>query len=1409
MIYRLAAVLCLLPLIALSAPFSKYFESAGDQYITGTHGRAIVISSHSVNTLAPGDKNHTLFEWLGTGPSTLMGQAAANSVTRYFWGSDPAKWRSAVPHFASVRAQNLYARTDVVYYFHGENLEFDVELQPHADASQLRLWTPGVKPWLTTNGDLNLSIDGLTYQLQRPTAYQLLDSGARRAIDCRYMLNDKGEIKFRLGTYDPNRKLIIDPVVDFFTYLSGSGTDQIEALGTDPAGNVIVAGVTTSTDFPGGGAPANSASIFVTKLNSTGTSLAFTTILGSLQQFEPYNLYQILSVTALAVDSDGSIFVAGNAFSSDFPITPGAWQQNSVGGYVTRLDSNGKLVYSTFLGPQGWGLVAQRMQVRSGIAYLAGYVSAPEFFGTSGAFQRSVSGSSDLFAVALAADGSAPIFATAIGGSGQETLSDMTLDASGNMVLVGSSTSQDFPLTQNALPYSPPSGDAAEAILVRLDPTGSKLVSSTWLGTSNVNAVGLAADGGLVIAGASALPSGLISGAAHHTANPAGTTSPGYVVKFPPGSNQPEWTTDLSGTLTGSISFDPVGNLYFSGGTLVSGGALSIYTGYGVSKLSSDGSILLYSSEIPGAFSARPPIAVKGTTVYFAGYTTSTSLPTTPGVLQPQPSPKTSSATFPSQYAPTSGFAGALDLSGFNGGNFFIAPPSIPTGLTWRIGEPAPNPLVVPIATVGQVGQIDVTPSQRLSATLAAPPATGIDVNVNTAQTVAGTFQESVTVQAPAIPNSSVTFPVPITIQPQVSFDLAMSQITFHYRQGQQRLPAQVAITTQFGTENFNFTVVASATWLSGYVNQTYGQSPVTLTVNTGDQPPGTYTGTLTIGLANLVNPTRVIQVTYIVDPPATIQVSTMYLTLHVVRGQPVTPLTVNVTGSVPGVEWQIYPGGYGWLQITQTTTVTPGQIIVSADSTSAPTGYYSVEIAVQGENHQLVYVYLSVDVSSGAPIDVLPASISVEYIRGSQLPYQPPTLTILTPNQGVVQISADQPWITAPLGPWQTPDALTFTFDTTLPEGVYHGNLTVAAGSAKVVVPITWMLYDDPHFVFSPSSFNFQYQIGGPLPASQQLQISTPTILQEYFSASLTDYPSFLSASPQGGTTPATIAVTVNPAGLAAGVHKTNLSIGNAYPYAQPNILIPVTLTVTPNPNAPAATLAKAVDAASYLGGAVAPGEVLVLFGSALGPSTLAQAQPDANGFPTSLDGWTVSFDKFPAPILYASANQTAVMVPFEIAGQATTSITISNGGPASTPLVAPVASVNPGVFTADASGGGLAAAVNVAADGSITPNTQATPVHAGGIVTFYVSGLGATTPIMLDGSLASSPLAKLNGAVEVFLGGVQAQVLYAGPAPGEIAGLTQINIQVPSGVPSGMVPLLVTAGGAASQPGANLAIQ
>jgi uncharacterized protein (TIGR03437 family) len=239
-----------------------------------------------------------------------------------------------------------------------------------------------------------------------------------------------------------------------------------------------------------------------------------------------------------------------------------------------------------------------------------------------------------------------------------------------------------------------------------------------------------------------------------------------------------------------------------------------------------------------------------------------------------------------------------------------------------------------------------------------------------------------------------------------------------------------------------------------------------------------------------------------------------------------------------------------------------------------------------------------------------------------------------------------------------------------------------------------------------------------------------------------------------------------------------------------------------------PALPAAGAVNAASYAPGAVAPGEIVSLFGTAIGP---------ANGAPleltnpvlvaNALAGVHVLFDGVPAPVLYASAGQVNVVVPYAVAGESNTVVQVEYLGALSAPVSLPVAATAPAIFTLNASGTGPGAILN-AADESV--NSAANPAAPGDWVSIFATGAGASTPAGVDGLLASGPSYPPNGAVSVTIGGLLCGLNYAGAAPGLVSGVVQINAQIPSTVtPGDSVPVQITVGAASSQPGVTMAVK
>ncbi len=229
------------------------------------------------------------------------------------------------------------------------------------------------------------------------------------------------------------------------------------------------------------------------------------------------------------------------------------------------------------------------------------------------------------------------------------------------------------------------------------------------------------------------------------------------------------------------------------------------------------------------------------------------------------------------------------------------------------------------------------------------------------------------------------------------------------------------------------------------------------------------------------------------------------------------------------------------------------------------------------------------------------------------------------------------------------------------------------------------------------------------------------------------------------------------------------------------------------------------AVSGATALTGAFAPGEIVVIYGSNLGPSQLTGLQVSGNKVTTSLGGTQVLFNGTAAPIVYTSANQVSAVVPYTMAGQNSVPLVVSYNGQRTAPVNVSITDTAPGLFTANLSGKGNAAVLNQ--NGSV--NSAANPAHRGEIIVLYATGEGVTNPTGIDGQVAVAVYPKPQAPVAVRIGGQPAVVQYAGAAPGFIAGAMQINAQVPDGVLPGNVPVQIVVGNNASRSEVTIAVQ
>ena len=238
----------------------------------------------------------------------------------------------------------------------------------------------------------------------------------------------------------------------------------------------------------------------------------------------------------------------------------------------------------------------------------------------------------------------------------------------------------------------------------------------------------------------------------------------------------------------------------------------------------------------------------------------------------------------------------------------------------------------------------------------------------------------------------------------------------------------------------------------------------------------------------------------------------------------------------------------------------------------------------------------------------------------------------------------------------------------------------------------------------------------------------------------------------------------------------------------------------------APPSAVTQISNGASNVAGSIAPGEIVVLNGFTIGPSPLAAAAiPAAGTAATSVGATSVTFNGVPAPILYSSASATSAVVPYEVSGASTAQVVVTYKSQPSSAFTAQVVSSAPGIFTSTESGSGQIVAVNP--DNSI--NSSSNPAAAGSAVLLYATGEGATDPAGQDGVITTDFFHTPLASVSLTIGGKPATVVFAGSAPGMIAGVLEVEAIVPAGAGTGAVPVVLTVGSASSQTTATISLK
>jgi hypothetical protein len=527
----------------------------------------------------------------------------------YFIGRH--RWTN-IPTYSRVVYPNVYPHTDLVYYGRQAHLEYDWVLRPGASPGVIHLQIAGVSSaHLDRQGNLVLGAQGAVLRQGPPVAYQLAAAG-RQAVAARYVLTSPHNLLLKLGAYDRSRTLIVDPpVLSFSTYLGGGDDDSGWDVAVGPDGNVYVVGKTISSDFPRVGSSRTyqgGQDMFISRLNSAGTQLVYSTYLGGSGDDGAYGV---------TVDADGNAYVTGYTSSTDFP-TPNGGALPHYGGddvVVAKLDPSGTtLLYTGVFGSSaddhgraialdaarnayvtgdsadhafvvgfstsgtvlGYNVLnSNGTDQGNGIAvdssnnvWIVGETTGSSVTGSGGLQGTYGGGGKDGFVAEFAANTLTQKYFTFLGGSAADGVTSIAIDASNNIYLAGYTFSSDFP-TKN--PFHACVSGPTDAFVVKLDSSATTLTYATCLGGSGGDqAIGLGVDGAgeAIVAGITKSPDFPVPNAVQATYG--GNPQSAFVAKINAAGSGLIYGTYLGGS-TGAgangAAADAAGNAYVTGTT--------------------------------------------------------------------------------------------------------------------------------------------------------------------------------------------------------------------------------------------------------------------------------------------------------------------------------------------------------------------------------------------------------------------------------------------------------------------------------------------------------------------------------------------------------------------------------------------------------------------------------------------------------------------------------------------------------------------------------------------------------------------------------------------------------------------------------------------------------------------------
>lgn len=570
-------------------------------------------------------------------------------------GSDPSRWASQLPRHASQRWVAPYEGIDLVTRGDRGQLRYDLQLAAGADLSQVVVAVEGARGLrVDERGALCIETELGVVRQTAPITWAVLPDGGSVPVDCHFRLLGEGRFGFEAPDAAPDLPLVVDPTVQWSTYLGGDNIDYVFDSDIDANGRLVLVGFTHSPDYPTtlgsySVSLAGSRDAFITCMESDGASLVYSTLLGGSALDE---------ARAVDVSDDGSVVVGGLTSSANFPVGGATFGSSFSGGgallgsdgFVVVLDGAGSFIQASgYVGGSQDDYVTAVAMGADGRAHFVGLTQSPDLPVTPGAFDPTYGGGGlrDGFVGRLGAGGSTLESLTYLGGSSNDVLNDLLVEDDGRVSVTGWTGSADFPVTSGAA--QPTFAGFSDAILATFDASGSQLDYATFLGgSSNEDGLSLAAGAGgrLVIGGTTRSYDFPVAGAATDSSQAGGSVyGDGYLAVLAPDGASFEFATYLGGSGDDAVNaVCVVDGLLVAAGQSASadlfttsdaldgslGGALDAM----LAVIDPEAGLVLYSTYVGGSANDRAwSLDVQDGVAVFAGYTNSDDLLVTAGAF--------------------------------------------------------------------------------------------------------------------------------------------------------------------------------------------------------------------------------------------------------------------------------------------------------------------------------------------------------------------------------------------------------------------------------------------------------------------------------------------------------------------------------------------------------------------------------------------------------------------------------------------------------------------------------------------------------------------------------------------------------------------------------------------------------